>query len=306
MKYILFIGGRVGYEALKILSPLVSIQHVFLEKEHAHENTTYSKDILVHCQDRGIPCTTQLDDASVVAICQTVQPDYLMCFGYRRMLREAVYACAGIACIGSHFAPLPRYRGFAPLNWVLLNGEPKTAVNIFFLADQVDAGDIIAREWVDIALKDDINTLTDKCLVALVPALQNAVLSLESGHPQGEKQDHSLASFTCSRNPEDGLIDWSKSSWEIYNQVRALTYPMPGAFTTYNGERLYIWQCSMVDELEYVGRICGKVIAVDRENKTFKVLTGDGSVLVTKASLDQKNPDCSADISSIRVTLGRS
>lgn len=305
MKYILFVGGRVGYEALKILCPLIGIHHVFLEEEHAHEQTRYSQDILSLCEQHQIPCTQKLDEKSILDVCMASAPDYLMCFGYRRMIREKVCACAKIACIGSHFAPLPAYRGFAPLNWVLINGESKTAVNIFFLADKVDAGDIIAREWVDIKLEDDINTLTDKCILALGPALQRAVIALESGRPQGEKQDETKATYTCARNPDDGLIDWSRSSMEIYNLVRALTYPMPGAYTWYNGSKLYIWQCTPEEDLPYVGRVCGKVIAIDRENKAFKVLTGDGSLWVRKASLDPADPDAQVDITSVRLTLGR-
>lgn len=305
MNYVLFLGGRVGYEALRITAPRISIRHVFLEKEHAHEHTRFSEAILELCEEHGFSVSQELDERSVLDICETARPDYLMCFGYRRMIREAVCAAAKVACIGSHFAPLPRYRGFAPLNWVLINGEPRTAVNIFFLADQVDAGDIIAREWVEISRQDDINSLTDKCIRALEPALVRALSILETGAPYGEQQDESRATYTCSRNPEDGLIDWHRTSQDIYNLVRALTYPMPGAYTYYNGRRLYVWKCQTVDEVTYEGRVCGKIIAVDKEKQAIKVLTGDGSVWITQASTDPGDPNRNnIEFGSIRVTLG--
>lgn len=304
MRYVLFIGGRVGYEALRILVPKISISHVFLEMEHAHEQLHYSKQIAQLCKDYKVPYSVELDDASVLKVCTNASPDYLMCFGYRRMIRKSVMACATIACIGSHFAPLPRYRGFAPLNWVLINGEPKTAVNIFFLVDAVDAGDIIAREWVDISEEDDINSLTDKCVRALEPTLTQALSILETGHPYGKKQDEELATYTCSRNPEDGLIDWHQSSQEIYNLVRALTYPLPGAFTHYNGRRLYVWKCQIENDVKYEGRVCGKIIAINRAENAIKVLTGDGSIWITQASTSPDDPhENEIEFNSIRVTL---
>lgn len=304
MRYVLFIGGRVGYEALRILASQISISHVFLEMEHVHEQMQYSKQISRLCREYKIPFSTELDDASVLETCRHLNPDYLMCFGYRRMIRKAVMACAKIACIGSHFAPLPRYRGFAPLNWVLINGEAKTAVNIFFLADAVDAGDIIAREWVDISDQDDINSLTDNCIRALEPTLTKALEILETGKPYGEKQDEELATYTCSRNPEDGLIDWHQSSQAIYNLVRALTYPLPGAFTHYNGRRMYVWKCRIEDEVNYEGRVCGKIIAINKAENAIKVLTGDGSIWITQSSTSPDNPlENEIEFGSIRVTL---
>lgn len=305
MRYTLFAGGRIGYEALKLMSAqAVQIDQVFLEPEHPHEQISYSNMIKEFCQERAINVSDQLDKTYMLSVCERISPDYLMCFGYRRMLSPEVCACAQIACIGSHFAPLPRYRGFAPLNWVLINGEKQTAVNIFFLADKVDAGDIIARREINISYDDDINTLTDKCVRELPDVLANALIQLETGNPQGEKQDESKATYTCSRNPEDGLIDWTQSSEEIYNLVRALTYPMPGAYTYYNGEKLYVWRCQIVDELPYEGRVCGKIIAID-QNKGIKVLTGNGSLWLTKLSADPNQPDVNPyEFKSIRVTLG--
>lgn len=305
MKYVLFLGGRIGFEALKILVGLISIRQVFLEKEHVHETSHYSLKIIELCKEHDICLSEDLTHDSILTLCQGIGPDYLMCFGYRRMIREAVLQCAKIACIGSHFAPLPRYRGFAPLNWLLINGEKETAVNVFFLSDEVDAGDIISSHQVEISDTDDINTLTDKCVSVLDPVIKDAVCILESGQPTGRKQDQTQASYTCSRNPDDGLIDWTRSSKDIYNLVRALTYPMPGAYTLFAGEKLYIWKCQIVPEKKFEGRVCGKIIEVDK-SKGFKVLTGDGSVWITQSSSDPADPAKNEFlINSVRVTLGR-
>lgn len=303
MTHVLFAGGRIGYEALNMLRHLVHIGQVFLEREHAHESLRYSERIQALCEEEGIPVSDDLREEAVLSLCREIRPHYLMCFGYRRMIRQSVLSCAKIASVGSHFSPLPRYRGFAPLNWVLINGERETAVNVFFLADEVDAGDIIARSMIPISDQDDINSLTEKCVAALPDVLKRAVVQLETGQPQGEKQDDSLATYTCSRNPEDGLIDWKASSKAIYNLVRALTYPWPGAYTYYRGRRIYIWRCEIVDEKPYEGRVCGKVISISERG--FKVLTGDGSVLVTEYSTDPHDTQVrEITVTSIRETLG--
>ena len=226
----LFIGGRIGYEALGTLLRLVKVSHVFLEREHAHESVRYSERIEALCEKAGVPLSDDLREDALLAACRAIRPDYLMCFGYRRMIRSAVLACAKIACVGSHFSPLPRYRGFAPLNWLLIHGEKQTAVNVFFLCDEVDAGDIIARSDIPISDEDDINTLTEKC-VARCPGCWSTPWR-RIGAP-GKKQDHSLATYTCSRSPEDGLIDWKASSKDLRSGPRP-HLPLAG--------RLYVLQ----------------------------------------------------------------
>ena len=303
MNYVLFLGGRIGLEALLVITSHVKVGYVFVEKEHAHEHAHYSSQITEVCDQKKIGHDRDLSPDRVLAMCHQLKPDYLMCFGYRRMIPADVIATARIGCIGSHFAPLPRYRGFAPLNWVLINGEPSTAVNVFFLVDEVDAGDILAQKKIEITEQDDINTLTEKCVAAMPGVLKDALVQLESGNPVGEPQDHTLATYTCSRNPDDGLIDWSQSSKAICNLVRALTYPWPGAYTYYKGKKLYVWKCEEHEELPYEGRICGKIIKI--RDGALKVLTGDGSIWITQCSSDPDDPIVNDfAFNSIRVTLG--
>ncbi len=305
MTYALFLGNRLGYESLMVLKDLVSIVCVFVEKEHQHENTDYFTQIVKQCEASRIIYSDELSKSSVEATLSGLRPDYILSFGYRRMISNTALASAKRACIGSHFAPLPRYRGFAPLNWVLINDEKLTAVNLFFLHDTVDSGDIIARESVDIFEEDDINTLTDRCIGAFKSLLKKSIHAFESGNLVGIKQNESEATYTCSRNPEDGEIDWRQSSRKIYNLVRALTFPMPGAFTYYNNQKVFIWKCKILDCPEYEGKICGKIVRISTD-KTFDVLTGDGMIKVISYQVGQGTDEQNMDvIRSVRVTLGR-
>ncbi|GMQ60446.1 hypothetical protein AN1V17_48460 [Vallitalea sediminicola] len=306
MQYVLFIGSKVGYEAIKVLSELnYSILHVFIEQEHSHEYEQFYERSIEKCIEANYQYrlnATKKEIAKVVDDLQSV--DYIMSFGYRRMIPENVVRKASIAALGTHFSPLPRYRGFAPLNWLLINGEKETAVNLFYLDKEVDNGDIVDREFVDIYYQDDINSLLDKCLVAFKKLMLRAVPMLEDKTFNTEKQDNSKATYTCARNPEDGWINWEWSSKKIYNLVRALTYPFPGAFTYYNEEKLYIWSCEEYKIPIYEGRISGKVIKIIKD-EGIVVLCGDGVVLLKDVQL-QNGERQTADkvIKSIRVTLG--
>lgn len=139
MKYILFVGSRLGFEALYIMTEMkCDIEYVFIEKEHEHEHIKYyckSKSI---CIESNIPYKLNATKNEVVEIINMSHKfDYLMCFGYRRMIDNSLLLKPAIASLGTHFSPLPRYRGFAPLNWVLINDEKETAVNLFFLVTKL-------------------------------------------------------------------------------------------------------------------------------------------------------------------------
>lgn len=220
------------------------------------------------------------------------------------MIGKNVLELARIAALGTHFSPLPRYRGFAPLNWLLINGETETAVNIFYLEDEVDSGNIIDREWVKIEYEDDISSLFDKCIVAFRKLMKRVIPKLESGIFQAVEQEHSKATYTCARNPEDGIIDWNWPSRRVYNFVRAQTYPFPGAYTFKDGIKLTIWSCEEYHIPPYVGCIPGKVIKIFKDRGVV-VLCGEGAVILKDVQLtNQRRMSADKVIKSVRLTLG--
>ncbi|MED4207260.1 methionyl-tRNA formyltransferase [Neobacillus mesonae] len=310
MKYVLFIGSRVGFEALNLLvEKNCKIQYVFIEKEHEHEHEKYYQKSIDKCKELNLNYSVNSNQNEVIEILnQTLNKGhsihYIMSFGYRRMIPESVVAMADIAAFGTHFSPLPRYRGFAPLNWVLINGETETAVNLFYLDKEVDNGDIVERESVSIDYDDDINTLFEKCIVTFRDVMRRAIPKLEKGRFETIKQDNEKATYTCARNPEDGLINWEWKSTQIYNFTRALTYPFPGAFSFINGNKVFIWSCEEYDTPKYEGRVFGKVIKIIKD-KGVVVLCGDGAILIKDVQLENgERQTADKVIKSIRLTLG--
>lgn len=306
MNYILFIGSRLGYESLKILiNSKVNISHVFIEKEHVHEIIKYYESSSELCKDNNISYTLNSTNKEIRNILESEVGDfdYLMSFGYRRMIHNNILKLSKVANIGTHFSPLPKYRGFAPLNWLLINGEKETAVNLFYLEDEVDHGDIIATEIVSIDYTDDINSLFNKCLMKFKVLLEEQIKLLEKNDFVSTPQNHELASYTCARSPEDGEIEWRNSSFENYNLIRALTKPYPGAFTTYKGEKLSIFSSEEYVEGNYVGRVPGRVIKIKKDGVV--VLCGSGSLLIKKVQLESSSEIINANtiIKSVRDSL---
>lgn len=305
MKYILFIGSKVGYEALRVLVNLkCSIEHVFIESEHAHEHEKFYTHSIDICDSNNTKYTLDPTKRVIREELSNIHFDYILSFGYRKMIPDEIINLAKIAALGTHFSPLPRYRGFAPLNWVLINGETETAVNLFYLDKEVDNGDIVERQSVQISYQDDINTLFSKCVEAFKELMTRAVPKLESGKFSSAKQDCTRATYTCARNPEDGLIDWNLSSSQIYNLVRALTYPYPGAFTYCGGKKIYIWSCEEYDVPKYEGRIPGKVIK-HIKGRGVVVLCGEGALLLKDLQLEDAERETAENVlKSVRTTLG--
>jgi methionyl-tRNA formyltransferase len=311
MKFVLFVGSRVGNEALDLMTKEnCDIHHVFIEKEHDHEHEKYYASSIDKCEKFNVDYSVNSNQIEIKEILKEKQINgtsinYIMSFGYRRMIPNSVVAMASIAALGTHFSPLPRYRGFAPLNWVLINGETETAVNIFFLDKEVDNGDILESEKVLISDIDDINTLFDKCLLSFSEIMKKAIPKLKTGEFSAVKQDNSKATYTCARNPEDGLINWKWKSTDIYNLTRALTYPYPGAFTFINGRKMFIWNCEEYQTLKYEGRVSGKVVKIIKD-KGVVVLCGEGAILIKDIQLENGvRQTADKIIKSIRITLGR-
>jgi len=304
LKYALFIGNRIGYEALRVLiNENVNIQVVFIEKEHSHENEKYFDKIIEICESREIFYSLKLNSEFIYESLIKDVPDIIMSFGYRRFIHSKIYQLAQKCRVGSHFAPLPKYRGFAPVNWAIINGEKETAVTIFHLGDGIDDGDIISQKTVPIHDESNINDVLEQCIIQFKLMLSKEVRNINRGIIKRIPQNHQEATYTCSRTPEDGYIDWNKSTREIYNLIRALTYPFPGAFSYLNGQKLLIWKATPIELGTYVGRIPGRIVKIIK-NEGVCVLTGDGTLLITDVQYGNSNI-ITADkiIKSVRLRL---
>jgi methionyl-tRNA formyltransferase len=195
-------------------------------------------------RERGIPveCPVEMRQTEWQEKIAVLQPEMIFSFYYRRMIREEILRIPPLGAYNLHGSLLPAYRGRCPVNWVLVHGEAQTGVTLHHMVRKADAGDIVGRKVVPIAPEDTAFTLYGKLCDAAGILLDELLPLMKIGQAPRIPQDLSRGSYFGGRRPEDGRIDWSWTAARIYNLIRAVTDPYPGAFCSLADEsRLMIW-----------------------------------------------------------------
>ena len=177
-----------------------------------------------------------------IKLLKEIHPDVIFVIGWTRLVSAEVLAIPQYGCIGMHASLLPKYRGRAPVNWAIIKNEKLTGNTMILLDEGVDTGDIISQRSIPITLSDTCQTLYEKVAGAGREMIREIISYFEKGYPPRKPQDHNQATVMPKRSPEDGLIDWNKSALELFNWVRALTHPYPGAVTYFRNKKLYVWE----------------------------------------------------------------
>lgn len=179
-----------------------------------------------------------------------MKPDLILSLYYRNFIPEEIFSQARLGAYNMHGSYLPAYRGRAPLNWSIINGEDHCGVTLHTIEKKFDAGEIVDREKVGFGPDEYVGDIQPRVAEAAVRVLERALPSLLAGNPKLEKQDESKASYFGKRTPEDGRIDFSKSAREVFNLVRGVSKPFPGAFAEIGGKRYTIWRAKPLENFE--------------------------------------------------------
>ncbi|ESS56134.1 bifunctional polymyxin resistance protein ArnA [Enterobacter cloacae S611] len=233
--------GCVGVQAL--LDAGFDIAAIFTHADNAQENAFFGS-VARLAAERGIPVYAP-DDVNHplwVDRITELKPEIIFSFYYRNLLGEAILNSARIGAFNLHGSLLPAYRGRAPLNWVLVNGETQTGVTLHRMISRADAGAIIAQQAVEIADADDALSLHRKLTESARHLLEGALPTLKSGTFSETAQDESKASYVGRRTPEDGRLEWEKPAQTLHNLVRAVSDPWPGAFSFVGTHKFIVWK----------------------------------------------------------------
>jgi len=238
--------GCAGIEAL--LKAGFDICAIFTHPDRASENHFFGS-VARLAAEQGIPvfAPDDVNHALWVERIQKMAPDMIFSFYYRALLSEKILATARLGAYNLHGSLLPTYRGRAPLNWVLVNGESETGVTLHRMVARADAGDILAQERIAIADDDDAMSLHQKLVAGAKTLLASCLPTMKQGLIDGVKQDESRASVMPGRTPEDGRIEWSLPAKSIANLVRAVTDPWPGAFGYVGTTKFIVWKAKAHD-----------------------------------------------------------
>ncbi|GAA4949202.1 hypothetical protein GCM10023205_06930 [Yinghuangia aomiensis] len=252
----------------------------------------------------GIPVEPGTRIADIEALVDRLAPDAVVVSSYDRILPDRLLARCPF--VNVHYAPLPRGRGRANVNWAIVNGDPETAITVHSMAPGLDAGGILYQEPVPIGPRDTVTDLYDRLNARQRAVLADAVARRLSGD-EGDPQDHDAATYGCTRLPEDGEIDWAAPTAATDRLIRALTPPYPGAFTHLGLDTVVVHRAEPApDAAHYTGRVPGRVVAVNRTGEGWvDVLTGDGILRIHEIAVDGAEPVPAATvIRSVKTTLG--
>ncbi len=194
-------------------------------------------------RDHRIPvlCPDDVNAADVVARLRELRPDFLFSATFRQLLRTELLEVPARGALNLHPSLLPKFRGRSPLNWVLVHGETETGVTLHYMVEKPDRGDIVAQRAFPIAERDTAADLHRKATEATRVLFQETLPLLAAGRAPRIPQDHGRASYFGGRKPSDGAIDWRWPAARIYNLIRAVTHPYPGAFTWRRGRQVFVW-----------------------------------------------------------------
>jgi methionyl-tRNA formyltransferase len=242
------------------------------------------RSVAERAQRAGIPVIAPVSAnlPEVVAEIARAQPDLILSFYFREILGPDVLRLGRRGALNLHGSLLPRYRGRCPVNWVLINGEHETGVTLHHMEARPDRGDIVAQRVVPIADDDTALSLNRKLGEAARVLLRETYPLLLAGTAPRVRQDEAHASYFGGRRPEDGELRWERSARELYDLVRAVTRPYPGAFTSWRSDRLFVWWARPVEPA--VAATPGEILEV-HPGSGMLVGTGRGVLLLERIQL---------------------
>lgn len=242
-RVLVFAYHDVGYECLDLLvARAANVVAVFTHEDDANEQIWF-KSVARLAREHGIDVHTPnaINNPEWVERIRALQPNLIFSFYYRHLIAPEVLDLARLGAYNMHGSLLPKYRGRAPVNWAVLNGESETGATLHVMVQRPDAGDIVDQEHVPIGAQDTARDVFTKVTAAARAVLERQLDNLLTGRAPRRPQNEAEATYFGGRRPEDGRIDWRREASSIFNLVRAVTRPYPGAFTDFRGRQFYIW-----------------------------------------------------------------
>lgn len=223
-----------------------------------------------------------------IAELKTYEADIYVVAAFGQILSKEILEIPPLGCVNIHASLLPRYRGAAPIQWAIIEGEKKSGVTIMQMNEGLDTGDMLYVKEVELAPDETGDSLHDKLMQAGAEAIVEALPLLEAGKLTKTAQDDSLSCYAKMLNKSMGQIDWNKSAEEIDRLIRGLN-PWPSAYTYLNGKQLKIFQavpCEETADNQNGEKTPGQIVAKDKDSVT--VQTGKGVLRIESLQLEGK------------------
>jgi methionyl-tRNA formyltransferase len=254
------------------------------EKSLAKRSATVDYPALLASYDAPLHTVKNINDPESVALLRSMNLDLLIVIGWSQILKPEALQTAKLGVIGAHASPLPHNRGSAPVNWTLIKGEELGGNTLMWLSEGVDEGNMVDQMTFPVTPYDTCATLYDKVAETNRQMILRLLPKLYAGEKPSTPQEHTDEEILPRRRPTDGLLDWSQPAQKVYDFVRALTRPYPGAFSFMEGKKWLIQSCALLPAHNWgsgepgtvVGVVCSPVAGACGQ----VVLCGEGAVLI--------------------------
>lgn len=235
--------------------------------------------------EAGLPVfqPQKLRDPEAVEELRELNPDLVVVVAYGQILPKAVLDIPRFNCINVHASLLPKYRGAAPINKAIVDGESETGITTMLMDVGLDTGDMLVKKSLTIGADETAGELHDRLSLLGRETMEETLRQLCAGTLTAEKQDDELTCYAPMMKKEDGQIDWSQSAAAIHNQVRGLD-PWPGAYTSLDGDLLKIAATTVEDEAG--GETPGTILSADKSG--VRIACGQGVLVVGELQLPGK------------------
>lgn len=282
-RVLLFAYSEVGYEALALLLERgVQVIGLVTHADHAGEKIWFRTPAQL-ARERGVPmfAPENVNAPEWIERLRALRPDLILSAYYRHLISTALLAAARLGAFNLHGSLLPKYRGRAPVNWALLHGETRIGLTLHRMVARADAGAIVDQEAVEVGPRATAAEAYARLAPCVRVLLARQLGALLAGTARETPQDESQATYFGRRTSEDGRIDWRRTSRRIFDLIRAVTAPYPGAFVDVNGARLMVWWAEpAAANARGLRGAPGEVLATD----PLVVATADGALELTRVA----------------------
>lgn len=255
-RIVVFAYSEPGYTCLKeLIKAKANIVAVFTHQDDPNEEIWFHS-VYDLAKEYNLPVfRPKKIDAEATTYIKSLKPELIFSFYFRRLIPDEIIAMPRLGSYNMHGALLPKYRGQTCINWAVVNGETQTGATLHLMTDKADEGDIVAQRSCEIAFTDTAIDVFKRISIIAADIIREVLPKFEAGTAKLTPQDNSKATKFGRRHPEDGLLDFSKDAITLYNLIRGVTHPFPGAFTFVNKRKLFVWWAVPIKGSGAIGEI---------------------------------------------------
>jgi methionyl-tRNA formyltransferase len=252
--------GCLALEAILAAGWRIEAVITLAEEQLAKRSGAFSYEDICRRYKAPLHKIRHINDPESVDLLRRLALDVVFVIGWSQIAGPEAMQTATLGMIGAHASVLPHNRGGAPVNWAILRGETEGGNTLIWLNNKVDEGEIIDQTAFPITPYDTCASVYEKVAQSNRDMILRLLPKLAAGQRPSRPQPHTDDPVLPRRRPDDGRIDWSKSGIEVYNFIRGITRPYPGAFSWLDGRRYFIWNAALLPGEPYPRATCGSVL----------------------------------------------